>query len=230
MSKQSLLVCPFCGVVQEVSRGEKETQNCEECSALVSRGNVFLGEGEMGPWWIRREELPFRPGVRYDIIADSARTGKIDKNTIIRGPTTKQLWDVAGRVKGIAHLLGKCHKCGEKVDPSARSCSSCSADFYVYRDRNNLGLDQSNPSEGEVEGTSCFISEESIFETQATPLTVPNVSTRLPEKEENPVGSPQFRAVQRLLELSKKKNKILMVSLAACVVIVVILILLLVTS
>jgi hypothetical protein len=93
-----------------------------------------------------------------------------------------------------------------------------------------LGLDQSNPSEGEVEGTSCFISEESIFETRATPLTVPEVTTRIPEKEENPAGSPQFRAVQRLLELSHKKNKLLMVALAVCVIIMVILILLLVNN
>jgi hypothetical protein len=190
----------------------------------------MLAEAEMGPWWIRREEFPFRPGMKYDLIADLARTEKIDKNTIIRGPTTKQLWNVAGRVQGIAHLLGKCHACGERVEPTSRACSACKAQFFIYRDRNNLGLDQSNPTEGEIVGKSCFISDESIFETQSTPIQVSQASTRMPEKETSTVGSPQFRSVQRLLELSKKKNTFLLVSLAAAVVVIGILIVLLVKN
>ena len=224
MSKQSVLVCPFCGELQ------KKTEACKICFKLLGRGNVMVAEAEMGPWWIRREEFAFLPGKKYDLFADLVRIGEIDKNTIIRGPTTKQLWDIAGRVQGIAHLLGKCHACGERVEPTSRACSSCKAQFFIYRDRNNLGLDQSNPTEGEIVGKSCFISDESIFETQSTPIQAPQASTRMPEKETSTVGSPQFRSVQRLLELSKKKNTFLLVSLAAAVVVIGILIVLLVKN
>ncbi len=224
MSKQSVLVCPFCGELQ------KESEVCQICSKLLGRGGVMLAEAEMGPWWIRREKYPFRPGLKYDLFIDHVRTGEIEMKTIIRGPTTKQLWDIAGRVQGIAHLLGRCHACGEEVKPTALSCSSCKVQFFVYRDRNNLGLDQSNPSEGEVVGKSCFISDDSIFETQSKPLQMPTLSTQSPEQESGTIGSPQFRSVQRLLELSKKKNTLLMVSLVSAVVVIVILIVVIVKN
>lgn len=226
MSKQSLLVCPFCGVLQDTS----EDEVCGVCSRLIGRSTLVVAENEMGPWWIRREKYPFRPGMTYDHIADYARNGKIDERTIIRGPTTKQLWDIAGRVKGIAHLMGRCHACGVKVDPSSRSCTACSADFFVYRDRNNLGLDQNEPSEGEVDGVSCFVTDESIFETQSTPMRVLAHSSTPTEKEESIIGSPQFRSVQRLLELSNRKIKVLIISLAISVVILGILIVLLIKN
>ena len=226
MSKQSLLVCPFCGVLQDTP----EEEVCAVCTRLIGRSTIVVAENEMGPWWIRREEFPFRPGMTYDHIADFARNGKIDEQTIIRGPTTKQLWDIARRVKGIAHLMGRCHACGVKVDPASRSCPACSADFFVYRDRNNLGLDQNEPSEGGVDGVSCFVTDESIFKTQSTPLRVPDYSIKPTEKEESIIGSPQFRSVQRLLELSNRKIKVLIISLAISVVILGILIVLLIKN
>ena len=224
MSKQSVLVCPFCGELQ------KESKVCQVCQKLHYPRGVMLAEAEMGPWWIRREKYPFRPGLKYDNFIDLVRTGEINTKTIIRGPTTKQLWKIAGRVQGIAHLLGRCHACGEEVKPTALSCGGCSAQFFVYRDRNNLGLDQSNPSEGEVVGKSCFISDESIFETQSAPLQMPNLSAQNAEQESGTIGSPQFRSVQRLLELSKKKNTLLTVSLATAVVVIGILIVLIVKN
>ncbi len=223
MPEQSLLVCPFCGVLQE----KTALDVCEECSCLIGRGNLVLAESEMGPWWVRDDDLPFRPGKTYDIIANMARNGNITRKSIIRGPTTRQMWEIAGRVKGISHLLERCHKCGGKVKPTARSCNHCKADFYVYKDRNNLGLDQSNPSEGEVDGVSCFVSDESLSEIQSPILPNKQIEPRIPVKVDDGAGSVQFRSVQRMLRHSKRLNKMLIALLVASGITIIVLIVLL---
>ncbi len=224
MPEQSLLVCPFCGVLQEKTAKDV----CKECSRLIGRGTLVVAESEMGPWWVRESDFPFRPGTTYDHIANLARNGKITRKSIIKGPTTRQLWEVAGRVKGVAHLLERCHKCGGEVKPNARSCNHCRADFYVYKDRNNLGLDQSNPSEGEVDGVSCFVSDESLSEIQSPVFQNKKIESRTPAKESDGAGSPQFRSVQRMLGHSKRLNKILAALLAVSGITIIIMILLLV--
>ncbi|MBT5365840.1 MAG: hypothetical protein HOL14_04885, partial [Phycisphaerae bacterium] len=107
MAKQRILVCPICGETQP------EIKVCRVCSTLLDTNGLLLAEGAIGPWWVRKEELTFRPGITYDNLAELALSGKITLQTIVRGPTTRQLWKVARRVKGLAHLLGRCHNCGE---------------------------------------------------------------------------------------------------------------------
>ena len=219
MAKQRILVCPICGETQP------ETNVCRGCSTLLEPDGLLLAEGGFGPWWIRNEGLFFRPGITYEQLADLAKKGIIDLQTIVRGPTTRQLWKVARRVQGIAHLLGRCHRCGEHVQSTDLSCGACATPFLRYPDRNNLGLEMGMPSKGEPSGLSSFLSDAEIMETQSTPLTLPKVVQQQSngdgsQAEAESVGSPQFRALQRQLEKGKRRNLVLSVALVVSLLVV----------
>ncbi len=212
MTKQRILVCPICGETQ------RETSVCCSCDTPLDPNGLLHAEAAVGPWWVRDEDHPFRPGMTYDHIAAMARKGNFERHTLLRGPTTRQLWTVARHVSGIAHLLGRCHKCDTHVEPKTRSCPKCSTPFLAYRDRNNLGLDNSDPSEGEVDGMSSFLNDTSILDTMSTPLKLPTPAKGESKVTDDSVGSPQFRSIQRKLEQSKRTGRILSVSLVVCIV------------
>lgn len=167
MAKQRILVCPVCGETQQ------ETSECNSCKSSLDTDGLLHAEGSIGPWSIRNPDSPFLPGMTYDHLAELARRGEVELHTILRGPTTRQLWKVARRVPGIAHILGRCHSCGEHVEAQDRSCKACNTPFHTYRDRNNFGVDLAVPPEGKVDGMSSFLSDSSILDTQSTPLTLP---------------------------------------------------------
>jgi len=207
MAKQRILVCPICGETQQ------ETSTCRACNTELDARGLLFAEASFGPWWIRDEQFPFQPGMTYDHIADLARKGEIQRHTLLRGPTTRQLWTVARHVPGIAHLLGRCHKCDSHVLPSSRACDACQTPFLIYRDRNNLGLENSDPAKGEVDGLSSFLTDTSILDTTSLPLR-----KQRPHKPEEThsgerVGSPEFSSLQRSLEQSIRTNKKLIVTL-----------------
>lgn len=184
---------------------------------------MLLAEGAIGPWWIRNEELPFLPGKTYEHVADLARTDKIHLQTIMRGPTTRQLWKVARRVKGIAHLLGRCHKCGEHVEPDSISCATCHEPFLKYTKRNEMGLEGGEPVQGEPVGMSSFTSDANIHNTQSEPLVLQKRNEHQPKTENQQddlesIASPQFRALQRQLEMSSRRNIALLVALVVSLI------------
>ena len=212
MAKQRILVCPICGETQQ------ETSTCCACQTALDGEGLLMAEGSIGPWWIRDKQHPFRPGMTYDHIAELAHKGEIERHTLVRGPTTRQLWTVARHVAGIAHLLGRCHRCDAHVDGIDRSCNACNAPFLVYRDRNNLGLDGSEPSKGAVIGLSSFLTDSSIQDTKSIPLRMPLSGNHHHTPAEDRIGSPQFRSVQRKLEQSKRTSRILVVALLISVI------------
>jgi hypothetical protein len=94
----------------------------------------------MGPWQIRSRSKPFHPGCSYDVLTKLIAAGKVTERTIIRGPTTHQFWQVACRVPGVAHRLGFCHACHQRVKRDSSNCEHCDESFVVPRHRNELGL------------------------------------------------------------------------------------------
>ena len=104
----------------------------------------------MGPWSVRRTEVPTVVGCSYETLLRMVQSGDITRDSIVRGPSTKQLWQVARRVPGIAHLVGSCHQCRAKVERRAGAqppirCGGCGANFGAYLDRNWYGLPEINP-------------------------------------------------------------------------------------
>jgi len=212
MAKQRILVCPVCGETQQ------ETSICRVCNNSLDSDGLLYAEGAIGPWWVRDKERPFFPGITYDQLVELVKNGQIQRHTIIRGPTTRQLWKVARKVAGISYLLERCHSCGEHVQTDDRQCKSCNVPFQQYRDRNNFGVDMAMPSEGEVAGMSSFLSDTAILDTQSTPLTLPTPVRGAEHDREGSVGSPQFHALQRKVTQSARTLKIISVCLTISLV------------
>jgi hypothetical protein len=128
------MLCPYCG---HLSGNRKE---CERCRGLFEPLSRQASQNAMGPWYIRDETNPFRPGCSYGTVKALIARKRIDLDTVLRGPSTRQFWLRARSTPGVAHLLGECHACHRTADPAGSSCPQCGASFVVEEDRQFLGL------------------------------------------------------------------------------------------
>jgi hypothetical protein len=133
-------VCPYCG-----HRAGASDEECPECRGLFEPLSRIATQNAMGPWQIRDESNPFRPGCSLDTLRAMIRRGKLTRETVLRGPTTNQFWTRAADIQGVAHLLGSCHACAGKATPSEHFCRTCGASFVAQNDRNWMGLDAVRP-------------------------------------------------------------------------------------
>lgn len=213
MAKQRILACPLCGETQY------EQSVCKQCGGALDPDGLLLAEASFGPWYVRDEENPFAPGMTYDLLIQRIRDEKVHHYSLVRGPTTRQLWIVAKRVPGIAHILGRCHQCDGHVDSTSRACPFCEVAFGGYRDRDSLGLETKETLAVEPEGVSSFLGDTVIFDTCSDPLTVP---TRKQESSTHPAnnehdtapGTPAFQALQRRVAGLQRSKRTLVVILA----------------
>jgi len=74
------------------------------------------------------------------------RDGVIDRETIIRGPTTNGFWLPAARVPGVARLLGVCHGCGGIVGVDSPTCGRCGVPLSFEHNMLASGSDADDPS------------------------------------------------------------------------------------
>ncbi len=128
------VLCPYCGHLS------LNTARCEVCRGYFDPLSRQASQNSMGPWFIRDEALPFRPGCSYETLRTLIQRGKVTRDTVIRGPSTRQFWGCARNVPGVAHLLGECHSCHAAVDPADESCPRCAASFICETDRQYFGL------------------------------------------------------------------------------------------
>lgn len=136
------LICPFCGELTA------DSGRCEKCSARFDPLSRQASQNEMGPWSVRDEVQPHRPGCSYNTIKKLIEQGAIQPNSVIRGPSTRQFWMLAKHTPGVAQLFGLCHHCGAQTDPRGVVCDSCHESFAVDRDRQHLGLGLTRPLPG----------------------------------------------------------------------------------
>lgn len=134
MDERRPVLCPYCGT------SSLRHDRCETCAGLFDPLSRQATQNHMGPWFIRDIEHPFRPGCSYAVMKAMALRGKITPATIVRGPSTRQFWEIAKRVPGIAHILGVCHACAAAARVDDVACKTCSASFNVEQDRQYMGL------------------------------------------------------------------------------------------
>lgn len=128
------VLCPYCG---HASSNRKE---CDRCRGVFEPLSRQASQNAMGPWYIRDETNPFRPGCSYATIRALVARKRIDADTVLRGPSTRQFWLRARNTPGVAHLLGECHACHKAAADTAALCTHCGASFEVEDDRQFLGL------------------------------------------------------------------------------------------
>jgi len=200
VSKPRTLPCPYCGALHTVAASDADAgsssiadahaegrerdaaRSAERTPHLASArrcdacGTPFDDEtrretlARMGPWYIRSEAHPYMPGCSWEQLARFVANGVVTRATIVRGPTTRQLWMKARRVPGVAHLLGTCHACRAKVDPKSAACPACRASFGAPLDRDSLGLTdgteaiRAHPETADAAPLSAFATNDELRE------------------------------------------------------------------
>jgi hypothetical protein len=120
-------VCPFCGTVNAVADGDPSAQaaQCPRCSMADTPATRKATKARIGPWFVRQNRNPAAPGMRFDTLLALVRRGQVTAQSVVRGPTTHQLWRFAAQVKGLSRAFGVCYSCGGSVEPDATLCSHC---------------------------------------------------------------------------------------------------------
>jgi len=130
-----ILLCPYCGRTQPSGH-----DRCDACGGWFEPLSLKATHIGMGPWYVRDKAQPFRPGCSFDVLIAQIASGRVKPTTVIRGPTTHQMWSIARHTPGVAHWLGFCHACHVSVKTDAQICPECGQCFPRNHARNELGL------------------------------------------------------------------------------------------
>ena len=113
-------VCPFCGSVSE-----KSGAPCQRCGMDNTPDARKATKARIGPWYVLQARNPAAPGMRFETLLSFVRKGRVRARSVVRGPTTHQLWRFAAHVKGLSREFGLCFSCGSSIDPAANICPQC---------------------------------------------------------------------------------------------------------
>jgi rubrerythrin len=113
-------VCPFCGSINESEQGV-----CPRCTMENSPASRKATKSRIGPWYVLQTRNPAAPGMKFETLLNFARKGRVKPRSIVRGPTTHQLWKFAAQVKGLSREFGVCYSCGGPIEASASLCPQC---------------------------------------------------------------------------------------------------------
>ncbi len=114
-------VCPFCGAIAEKTEGP-----CVRCKMDNTALTRQATRARVGPWYVMQARNPSAPGMKCSTLLALIRKGQVTPRSVIRGPTTFQLWRFAARVKGISREFGLCYSCGAEVQRTSTFCARCS--------------------------------------------------------------------------------------------------------
>ena len=113
-------VCPFCGIINDASN-----KSCRQCGMENNQQTRQNTRGKIGPWFVWQQKNPSAPGMSWATLLSLVEKGRITPRSVVRGPTTGQLWRFAARVKGLSREFGGCWHCGAEVTRTTRMCGSC---------------------------------------------------------------------------------------------------------
>lgn len=133
-SEARCLICPYCGTQQSPAL------ECRACRGRFDPWSLSATQDDMGAWFVRNSKQPHFVGYSYRAIVSSIKSKEIDRDAVVRGPTTRQLWTLARRVPGLAHYFGRCFACQAPVAESTPTCEACGAAPPAHPERNFLGL------------------------------------------------------------------------------------------
>jgi hypothetical protein len=113
-------VCPFCGAI-----AEKSDEPCPRCKMENTALTRQATRARIGPWFVMQSRNPSAPGMKFGTLLALIRKGQVTPKSVVRGPTTYQLWRFAARVKGVSREFGVCYSCASDIERSAATCTRC---------------------------------------------------------------------------------------------------------
>jgi hypothetical protein len=116
-------VCPFCGG----QRADNASGACPRCTMEDTPATRQATVVRVGPWFVLQSRNPAAPGMKWATLVSLVRRGQINARSVVRGPTTMQLWTFAAKVRGLSRELGVCYACGHGLVATAARCAACEA-------------------------------------------------------------------------------------------------------
>jgi len=113
-------VCPYCG---HAYPGGPEP--CPRCTMEDSPATRQATKARIGPWYVLQTRNPAAPGMKYATMLALINKGQITPRSVVRGPTTHQLWRFAAHVRGISREFGLCYSCGGSIERTSSLCPHC---------------------------------------------------------------------------------------------------------
>jgi hypothetical protein len=113
-------VCPFCGSVNDAIEGP-----CPRCTMENTAETRKATKSRIGPWYVLQSRNPAAPGMTHDTLLGFVRKGRVKARSIVRGPTTHQLWRFACQVRGLSREFGVCYSCGGVIARETHLCPQC---------------------------------------------------------------------------------------------------------
>jgi hypothetical protein len=113
-------ICPYCGRAAADSPGP-----CPNCGMQDTPTTRAATTARVGPWFVRQERNPGAPGMNFATLLSLVRKGQVTRESVVRGPTTQQLWTLADRVKGLSREFGTCWSCAEDISRGTNLCPHC---------------------------------------------------------------------------------------------------------
>ncbi len=215
-------VCPFCGVIRA-----DVLQPCPRCTMEDSSATRSATRQRIGPWFVLQARNPSAPGMRYVTLLSLVRKGHVTPRSIVRGPTTHQLWTFAASVRGLSREFGICYHCGEQIDAAAPNCPHCiksqdlPADPDVWLEPVPEMAVSAGPASSETGmdgGTSLDLQadhfpEETPRPAPAVPKPAPPIAPGLPaiasQRTSRPTAPSALATRQAVDRVSNKEEQIL---------------------
>jgi hypothetical protein len=119
-AEEPQVVCPFCGFV-----GRDAEAPCRRCGMLNTTATRQATTARLGPWFVMRNRNPSAPGMSFATLLGMVKNGKITRKTVVRGPTTQQLWRFADQTRGLSREFGACYACGQEISSATDRCPEC---------------------------------------------------------------------------------------------------------
>ncbi len=116
-------VCPYCGAVTNVV--DKPTGPCPRCSMDDTPATRAATKSRIGPWYVLQSRNPSAPGMKWATLLSLVSKGQVTPRSVVRGPTTHQLWKFAAHVKGLSREFNLCYSCGGEIEKNTNQCIHC---------------------------------------------------------------------------------------------------------
>jgi hypothetical protein len=113
-------VCPFCG-----HQNTGATEACPRCTMEDTPATRQATKARIGPWYVLQSRNPAAPGMKYATLLALINKGHVTARSVVRGPTTHQLWRFAAHVRGVSREFGICYSCAGEIDRETSICPYC---------------------------------------------------------------------------------------------------------
>src|SRR5262245_17436356 len=91
--------CPYCGAIVSA---DVAGQPCPRCTMEDTPATRSATKARIGPWYVLQSRNPAAPGMKWTTLLQLVEKGQVTPRSVVRGPTTHQLWRFAAHVKGLS--------------------------------------------------------------------------------------------------------------------------------